>query len=130
MSPNTTWINLKITILYQSPTILYYDNLDKAGWNGFKHFVKAPYKVFCAKIGAEWKTREHHEMCFVEQEKNNRQWQIDEYARKIKCGDMPVFSSTFIFNGRFYGIDGSRRLIACLEAGYNISDGIVIYIIK
>lgn len=134
MPPNTAWINLKITTLYQFPKILYPEDLDRAGWKGFNHFVKDnPYKVFRGKVWAEWKTREHRYMCFMEQEKNNRKERIDEYASKIKCGDMPAFSSTFIFdsfNGKFYAIDGSRRLIACLEAGYNLSDGVVIYVIK
>jgi len=94
--------------------------LDVAGRKRFRRQAKLPHRAIRGWATISWKSEQDRERCIVDQSDRGRWRRVRRHIRKIRHGVMqpggPVYLHPSITCGdKLRPIDGTRRLMACLE---------------
>jgi hypothetical protein len=107
--------------------------LDPNGRRHFKRFVAdRPVVCFKGTMTARWKGNDDREKCKQERTKNGRWKDVEDYKQDMLNGD--IFPPGVLIHPSLTGrtddlltpIDGARRLMASLEAGFSVIPVIVV----
>ena len=113
------------------PTDFNTGQLDPKGRERFGAEVQRPYRAVRGRASISWKSHDDREKCIAHQERRGRWRCVLCYMKAMQRGELkpggPVYLDPSITGSdKLRAIDGTRRLMACLEAGIPTIDVVII----